>query len=182
MGGQQTRHTGWWFCYFEAVTSVLIFVNGLTWACFKDRVGQQWENFIFSFSTCWNFFPSCCLENFSWMVRVLLFVIYTKQIKYTINTDTLTFNWVLRNASFKKLGLCSVCTNLFQRPHLESLWVSGFGFFSAMNPWTFFFFSLVPSFFSDHAFRTGKHWISEWLKFWEEKRIVLLNFSSEISD
>lgn len=37
-----TNEIHWLFlCYFKHVTSVFIFVNGLTRVRFKDRVGQQ---------------------------------------------------------------------------------------------------------------------------------------------
>lgn len=35
------RDAGCSLCYFKRVTSVFIFVSGLTWAGFKDSVGQQ---------------------------------------------------------------------------------------------------------------------------------------------
>jgi len=40
---------------------------------------------------------------------VLLVVIYTKQIKCTVTTDTVAFNWVLHNAGFKKRSLGFIC-------------------------------------------------------------------------
>lgn len=99
-------------------------------------------------------------------------MIYTKQIKYTVNSDTSVFNGVFRNPGFKKTRLGFLCTILFKRPYLKSFWV----FFLSLacggcdfrafffTVYIFFFSFLVPALSLGNPFEIGKHWLSKWLK------------------
>lgn len=124
-----------------------------------------------------NFFPCCLLENLSWMVRVLLFVIYTKQIKYTVNTDTSAFNWALHNAGYKKKFRFCLHNFISQTLSQVSLgfwgWFSFSFFFFVCESFYLFFFS---PFSSDYLFRTGKQCMNEWLKLLREEEDCTVKF------
>lgn len=76
-----------------------------------------------------------------------------------------------------KRSLGFVCTILFHRLYLKSVWVFGVGFlflfFFVCESFYLFFFS---PFSSDYLFRTGKQCMNEWLKLLREEEDCTVKF------